>query len=232
MRPAIRDVLVVVPVHDEQGLLARCLRSLDATRTDLARCSPEVSVHTWVVLDGCRDGSEAIVRRFDVEVLVLAGRCVGHARARGIAAGLTRCSADPGSIWIANTDADSAVPRDWLAEHVRLADAGADVVVGTVRPDPADLSPEQLRGWQQTRTPGRPNGHVHGANFGLRTANYLTAGGFVALPEHEDVDLHARLIADPATVVVASDSVDVLTSGRPHGRTPGGYAGYLRRTFL
>jgi glycosyltransferase involved in cell wall biosynthesis len=233
----IREVVVVVPAHDEDRLLDRCLRSIAASRVRLAELAPGVSVQVWVVLDGCTDGSEAIAGRHDVELLPLTSRCVGAARAAGVAEGLARCSSPPRSsapesIWIANTDADSAVPTDWLVEHVRLADCGADVVVGTVRPDPADLSAEQLRSWQKTRIPGRPNGHVHGANLGVRAATYLAAGGFAALSEHEDIDLHARLVAVPSTVVVASDTVDVLTSGRRQGRTAGGYAGYLRRTFL
>jgi hypothetical protein len=79
--------------------------------------------------------------------------------------------------------------------------------------------------------PGRPNGHVHGANLGVRADAYLRAGGFATLPEHEDVDLVARLRADPRVDVRPSDAADVLTSGRTTGRTPGGYAGYLRASF-
>jgi hypothetical protein len=231
--PRIREVVVVVPANDEEGLLDRCLRALEVSRARLAACAPGVSVHVWVVLDGCTDGSEAIARAHDAGVLVLGGAsCVGRARAAGVAAGLARCASPPGSIWIAGTDADSAVPPGWLEGHLRLADGGADVVAGTVRPDPADLSPEQLESWRAARTPAGPRGRVHGANLGVRASSYLAAGGFQPLREHEDVDLRARLVAQPGTVVVASDAVEVLTSGRLDGRTSGGYAGYLRRTLV
>ena len=37
---------------------------------------------------------------------------------------------EPGSLWLANTDADSVVPWNWLIHQVDLADAGADLVLG------------------------------------------------------------------------------------------------------
>ena len=78
--------------------------------------------------------------------------------------------------------------------------------------------------WRATRVPGRPNGHVHGANLGVRADAYLRAGGFPDRPAHEDVDLVAALVASGARVV-ATDACDVLTSGRLVGRAPGGVRG-------
>ena len=134
-------------------------------------------------------------------------------------------------VWIASTDADSAVPVHWISSQVRLADAGADLVIGTVRPDPADLSPQQRSAWQARHVPGRANGHVHGANLGVRADVYRAAGGYSPVDEHEDVDLVARARATGARVV-ASDGAWVLTSGRQQGRTPGGYARYLREDLV
>jgi hypothetical protein len=79
--------------------------------------------------------------------------------------------------------------------------------------------------------PGEANGHVHGANLGVRASVYRSAGGFADLAEHEDIDLVARCRALGATTV-ASARADVLTSGRQVGRTPGGYAGYLRTSLV
>ncbi|MGP7961250.1 hypothetical protein ACTVCO_10660 [Sanguibacter sp. A247] len=56
------------------------------------------------------------------------------------------------------------------------------------------------------------------------------AGGFDPVAAHEDVGLVARLRALPVRIV-ASDVVDVLTSGRTEGRAPHGYAQYLRERF-
>ncbi|GIG34702.1 glycosyltransferase [Cellulomonas pakistanensis] len=225
-RRPIERVLVVVPVHDEEELLAGCLTSVG-----VAAAAAGVPVDVLVALDDCRDGSAAVARAAGVRTVAVRAGAVGAARAAGITAGLARHADDPRALWLACTDADTVVPAHWLRGHRALADGGADVVVGTVRPDPRDLTPRQLAAWRATRVPGRPNGHVHGANLGVRADAYLRAGGFAGLVEHEDVDLVARLRADPAVVVRASDEVDVVTSGRLVGRTPGGYAGYLREAF-
>ncbi|WP_255366563.1 glycosyltransferase family 2 protein [Cellulomonas sp. KH9] len=237
----VTHVAVVVPVRDEEVLLGRCLAALGAAR-DALLARGGCTVDVVVVLDACRDGSAEVVARHvgarvaagadsGVRVLHLDAGDVGRARRTGVAAALAAGPTDPAATWLACTDADSVVTADWLVQHVRLADTGADVVVGTVHPDPADLTPAQWAAWRATHVPGRPNGHVHGANLGVRASAYLRAGGFVPAPEHEDVDLVARLRATGARVV-ASDAVDVRTSGRAAGRTPGGYAGHLRATLL
>jgi glycosyltransferase involved in cell wall biosynthesis len=135
------------------------------------------------------------------------------------------------AVWLACTDADSVVPVGWIDDQLDRAAAGADVVIGTVRPDFADLSPRQIAAWTGRHTPGRPNGHVHGANLGVRASSYTAVGGFAPVDLHEDNDLVDRLRAAGATLV-ASDVGEVLTSGRRDGRTSGGYAGYLAVDLL
>ena len=39
---------------------------------------------------------------------------------------------DPSAVWLATTDADTAVPPGWLRRQLEYADAGWDVVLGTV----------------------------------------------------------------------------------------------------
>ena len=233
MRAADRvtRLAVVVPVNDEEELLPRCLAALDVAVARLRAERPAVRVEVVVVLDDCTDRSASLAGSSPFTVVETRCRRVGAARAAGVEAATGRLGRGrPARLWIASTDADSAVPESWLLDQVRLADAGADVVVGTVRPDPQDLSPTQLAAWRATRVPGAPNGHVHGANLGVRAEAYLRVGGFADLPEHEDVDLVAALSAAGARVV-ATDASDVLTSGRALGRTAGGYAGYLRSRF-
>jgi len=231
MRPRIEHVVVVVPARDEELLVGRCLDALQAARQAARAALPGLTVDLVLVLDRCTDGTREVAQRYPAVRLVdLHDGGVGAARAAGIRDALSRATAPAARTWLACTDADSAVPESWLLDHVRLADAGADVVVGTVRPDPQDLSPTQLAAWRATRVPGAPNGHVHGANLGVRAEAYLRVGGFADLPEHEDVDLVAALSAAGARVV-ATDASDVLTSGRALGRTAGGYAGYLRTRF-
>ncbi|MEK8225948.1 hypothetical protein NKG05_07570 [Oerskovia sp. M15] len=81
-----------------------------------------------------------------------------------------------------------------------------------------------------THPAGRANGHVHGANLGIRGDLYHAAGGFPGVPEHEDVALVERARRAGARVV-ASDVGCVLTSGRSTGRTRAGMPGTCGRTW-
>ncbi|WJL97341.1 glycosyltransferase [Microbacterium sp. ET2] len=219
---------VVVPVHDEQELLARCLTSLTAAVGAAERAGVRVEVVT--VLDACTDRSAAIADGFDVTVVEVSAARVGAARRAGVAEALRLLDpVDLGDVWIANTDADSAVPANWLTHQLTLMRAGSDVVLGTVRPDFADLAPAHAAYWRATHHRGRPPGNTHGANLGVRGSVYRAAGGFTEVPEHEDVRLVEAARALGA-VVTASDVAEVLTSGRVEGRTPGGYAAFVRAT--
>ncbi|MBB2975251.1 glycosyltransferase involved in cell wall biosynthesis [Microbacterium endophyticum] len=219
----IRAAVIVVPVHDEEMLLAACLDSIET-----AISSVDIPCEVRVVLDACSDGSADIAAQHPFVTMSIAANAVGVARARGIASALSVFSGLPSrQIWIANTDADSTVPKNWLTTQLELAASGTDVVVGTVRPDFNDLAPNHQDLWLRTHLPGAPNGHVHGANLGVRASTYLAARGFSGSAEHEDVRLVESCRQVGATVT-ASDTAEVSTSGRFTGRTPGGYAGYLR----
>jgi glycosyltransferase involved in cell wall biosynthesis len=228
----LTHVLIVVPARDEALLIGRCLEALRRATAFAATGHPDVVVRTVVVADACADDTESIARACDgVEVVVSAAGRVGLARELGITAALQSIGAqDLGRVWLANTDADSAVPDNWIAHQIAAADGGVDVLVGTVRPDPVDLTPEQDESWRSTHVRGLPNGHVHGANLGLRASVHRRAEGFEPVDEHEDNLLVARLRSLGA-VIQASDEAEVLTSGRFVGRTPGGYAAHLAGTL-
>lgn len=217
----IRRIGVVIPARDESATIGRCLASVEASAARVG-----IPVTVVVVADGCLDDTAAIARTFTgVQVVEVESSNVGAARAAGSLRALRR-----GADWLACTDADSIVPPNWLEVQRAFADDGAAVVIGTVRPDFDDLTDAQREAWLRGHTPGRPNGHVHGANLGIRATAYLAAGGYLPLPEHEDADLVARLAAHGWSV--ASDAAEVITSGRTFGRTPGGYARYLREDLL
>lgn len=227
---AIRAVGVVVPVHDEQDLLRSCLESL-AAAVEVAR-GRGLRVEVFVVLDACRDASASIAAQYEVSVVTVEARSVGVARAAGVDTAFARLGDIPAEdVWLAHTDADSTVPPNWVVHQTGLADYGADVVVGTVRPDFADLDPAQVRAWLATHSPGVANGHVHGANLGIRGSVYAAAGGFPAAPAHEDVQLVEAARAAGARVV-ASAGACVQTSGRQVGRAPDGYARHLREDLV
>lgn len=222
---AAEAILVVMPVRNEAALLEGSLAALadavESARSDGLRCEARI------VLDACTDASRDIVARSGFPMIECDAVRVGAARRLGIADGLRALHhPDAHRVWIANTDADSRVPAHWLTHQCAIS-RSADIYLGTVRPDFDDLLPAQREGWLRTHPRGRTNRNVHGANLGVRAQAYLDAGGFASIGEHEDVDLVARCRARGA-VVVGDDAAEVATSGRFVGRTPGGYAGYLR----
>lgn len=224
MIPPIRAVGVVVPVHDEQHLLPQCLSALRAaTRHPALRY---VDLHLVTVLDACSDDSGA----FATGALEVTAHNVGVARAAGFKAILDCAAGRPaGEVWLATTDADSAVPGDWLAEQLRLAALGAEVVAGTVRVQDWSQQPAAVRD-RFMRTYGMPGGrhaHVHGANLGMRAAAYLDAGGVPPLALAEDQALVDTLRLR-ARRLVATGRIPVTTSARRESRTTGGFADHLR----
>lgn len=217
----LRQVAIVVPARDEQTLLPGCLEALAvATR------NAPVPTRTIVVLDSCTDHSYDICRRHRVETIGVAFENVGQARHAGIIRALQR-GIPPSALWIANTDADSRVPPDWVAEQVRLADEGADAVLGLVditHDVPAPLSRAHAAGYRRRVHANGFHEHVHGANLGIRANIYLEAGGFPPLTDHEDRELVLRLRAMHDPVLITSTTVRVQTSGRTEGRCHDGFA--------
>jgi glycosyltransferase involved in cell wall biosynthesis len=228
----IERVAVIVPAADEQERIAECLVAIERARRQLFASKLGVTeVDVIVVLDGCRDRTPAIVARFaarsHVHAITSTARRVGAARQQG---GL-RAIATPArakQLWLANTDADSTVPRDWLVRMVTAANAGAHLVLGTVLPS-AEL-PLTLRvAWldQHDLREGHP--YVHGANLGIRADTYLTLGGWRSeLRCDEDTDLARRAEAMTGVKIVRTAAIPVLTSARLNGRAPDGFSSYLR----
>ncbi len=244
-RPPLRHVGVVVPVRDEEELLPGCLAALTDSAARLRAARPDVTLRVLVVLDGCTDGSRAVVdaavldaaRRgrgdHGPEPLVTPALGVGAARAAGAALLLRRAAAGGGeaaSTWLAGTDADSTVPVGWLLAQVEAAEGGADAWVGTVElgtEHPAGSVRARLAAsWSSHQRHHEDHDHVHGANLGVRGSAYLAAGGYPAVPTGEDVLLVERLRRQ-GSVLVRTARHPVLTSDRSEGRAPDGVAADL-----
>ncbi len=229
------QVDAIVPAHDEEALIGPSIVALLAARDHARGLDHGITVALTVVLDACTDRTAGIVQGFSSEVTIVTvdARNVGAARRAGIDAALaTVPPRSPGRRWIANTDGDSRVPLDWFVAHAAACRAGVDLLLGTVRPDADDFTPEDRRRWLDAHPPGHLPGNVHGANLGIRAGSYRALGGFAALAEHEDVDLVARArAAVPELRVEATLDAAVTTSGRRIGRTPGGYAAFLAATY-
>ncbi|WP_216896323.1 glycosyltransferase [Nocardia alni] len=223
MPAGITRILVVVPVHNEERLLARCLTALER-----AAARAQVPVRIQLVLDGCTDASTRIPGSA-VEVLEIDQRNVGAARAAGFAETGSGCGAET---WFATTDADSEVDQWWLRRQLAYARAGADAVAGVVSvrrwSDHRLLTARRYERRYRRRLRGRGHGHIHGANLGFRADLYWRTGGFRHLRTGEDIDLVSRIAAVGARIEWAEDVV-VATSARQLGRAPAGFADHLRR---
>jgi hypothetical protein len=239
------DVLhVVVPAHDEEELLGGCLTSIEYAVAELAHVPDAPRVAVTVVLDACLDGTASILAEHEahgahgahgaqgahgpyrVEGVAVEFACVGRAREAGVArvAEIATGTA-PERVWVAMTDADSQVPPDWLGAQLEMARRGIELFVGRAHPDGRDLTSGVLaRWWELHRFPGRLP--IHGANLGFTLAAHRRAGGFPPVREHEDVSFVRSAVA--AGCAWTQDGPWVRTSGRATGRTPGGFAGYVR----
>lgn len=230
---AVDELAVIIPARDEEPLIGRSLAAVGRARREVHRQlgHDAPGMTTIVVADGCLDATATVAKRFPgVRVIETAPVGVGAARAVGAREALARASADLQHVWLANTDADSVVHPRWLLEQIEAATLGADVYLGDVRPDFADLSPEQQSAWLATHPAGVPRGHTHGASLGIRASAYSLLGGFETLTTGEDVDLVER--ARAARLTVRTSPTEVLTSGRRQGRAPDGYARYLAVDLL
>ncbi len=218
---------VVVPAHDEETLLPACLAALRQAAS-LVR----VPVHVLVVADTCTDQTAVTAQACGARVISIRARNVGAARAAGMTELLrllTGCH--PAATWLATTDADSVVPPGWLRRQLEYADAGGDVVLGTVSVTDWDGHPAHVPDAFAERYafgPG-PHPHVHGANLGIRASAYCAAGGFRSLRTAEDRALLAAATEVGCAVLQASD-IAVETSARRQARAPDGF-GHLLRTL-
>lgn len=224
MTPRLRAVGVVVPARDEQGLLPGALGALDTASAAVRGLG--VAVQIVVVADSCTDRTADVASAAGVPVIEVAVGAVGMARAAGFRHLLARPNRAPlDRLWLATTDADSRVPPDWLLTQLALAEAGADLVVGTVEVDDWSAHPPDVEArWRAGYDGHDGHGHVHGANVGARADAYVEVGGFPSLDRDEDVALVAALAHRR---VVRTGAIPVVTSARLRSRTGGGFADHL-----
>jgi len=210
---------ILIPVHNEQALLADCLdAALIATRHPDLRGEP---VQVLVMLDSCSDASASIAQAYPVQCLEVQARNVGHARGVG-----ARHLLNQGARWIACTDADSRVAPDWLAAQLAL---NVDAVCGTVTVDAwsEGFDPAAQIRYHQGYEARDGHRHIHGANLGVSASAYVRAGGFEPLACHEDVHLVRELERCGASIAW-SHRPQVVTSARLDARARGGFGDFLK----
>jgi glycosyltransferase involved in cell wall biosynthesis len=216
---------VVVPAHNEEALLARCLAGLQSA----AKRGGVPPVRIVVVADTCSDATADVARANGVEVLEVDGRSAGAARAAGFEFLVAQSQVAMEELWLCTTDADSVVPDHWFLHQVQKGAEGYDAVVGTVVVE--DWSEHSTATTQRyLRHYGRAlddHPHVHGANLGLSAIAYLTIGGFPPLALAEDHALVAALTYHHLRIC-RSGSAPVVTSARRDARAPGGFGALLQ----
>jgi glycosyltransferase involved in cell wall biosynthesis len=163
--PAPREsvsAVVVVPAHDEEARIGRCLDALVAQ----VEVRPQ-EYEVIVVLDACEDGTADVVdearRRASagrsslvrntspddertvggpaIHAVLGPGQGAGPARATGMDVGCARLESlgrDGGLL--ASTDADSVVAPDWIARQLEAVAAGAEAIGGEVTLDPTEAA--------------------------------------------------------------------------------------------
>jgi len=225
---------VVIPAHNEEDRIVACVRSV---RAAIDTCRPDKA---WIVVvsDGCTDQTtryaESILKQAGQVIECRAGSA-GAARRIGASALLKSLAVpDLSRLWLANTDADTAVPPDWLSKQLRLADEGACAVAGIVSVDSFEgHGPNAATNFARSYVihGDGTHPHVHGANIGLRADVYVDAGGWSDIAVGEDHHLWQRVLQRGWKVCSSASSV-VTTSGRLHGRARGGFADTLRETLI
>lgn len=174
-----------------------------------------------VVADQCSDLTAQRAFRLGATVVPLTARNVGVARALGAQVALAA-----GARWLAFTDADSVVSRDWLWAQLALR---SDAVCGTVEVrDWGDYSDQVQRRHAATYTDADGHRHIHGANMGVTAQAYCRVGGFAPLASSEDVALVSAL-RDSGASIAWSAAPRVVTSARRRYRAPAGFGATLTR---
>jgi glycosyltransferase involved in cell wall biosynthesis len=231
--PGVELVAVVVPAHNEEATIGRCLESV-ARSLDHPQVR-EIPAIVITVLDDCSDRTgDRVVTRIHPPTAVIEIRAgnVGMARSIGFQAALDAgAGLPPETIWLATTDADSTVPTDWMARQLAWRSRGAQAIAGTVRVATwNEQTPPVMRAYRAhmaTLGYARGHPHVHGANLSMSALAYLAVGGMPHLAHSEDHALWGRLTrAGIRTVSVGNLAVE--TSARREGRARRGFSDLLR----
>jgi cellulose synthase/poly-beta-1,6-N-acetylglucosamine synthase-like glycosyltransferase len=217
---------VVIPARNEEDTIAA---SVASTRAALAACPQLQDRWIVVVCDSCTDATATRARQAldDAgEVIECSVGTVGQARAIGVEAVSMRFQQIAQErVWIANTDADTTVPVDWIARQLPLADKGWAAIAGIVRVDSIDgeghgAIDALFADYAIDDDGSHP--HVHGANLGVRADAYASVGAWRHIALAEDHCLWARLKA-AKWPTLSTSAVVVTTSGRLTGRAVGGF---------
>jgi hypothetical protein len=255
--PLRAGFIVAIPVRDEEERLPACLRALARQLDRLGQAIPPALVRVVVFANNCADRSASLARKLgaglSLDIRVVEDRLPPATAHAGNA---RRAAMDLAEAWlveagekdgvILTTDADSQVAPNWIAENLAAFAAGAEAVLGRIDLDEEGARlPEALhRRGELEDTYERlltelswlldPLGHdpwphhatISGASLGVTRTAYCRVGRLPRVPVGEDKALIALLSRHDARIRHCP-TAHVITSGRTHGRAPGGVADAL-----
>ena len=236
--PALK-ACVVVPAHNEEELVAACLRAL-ASQTGVQPHEYEV----LLVLDRCTDATGKRAKevadahpRLRLRFLEGPGLGSGHARRAGMDAACARLMdlGRPDGL-VASTDADTVVANNWLSAQLGAAERGARAIGGRIELDDGSLSRAVVR-WHAERgrtrhqeilaDPNRLGTAEHwqfsGASLALTAETYARVGGLEPRATLEDERLE-QVLREQNIPIERLLSVRATTSARLKGRASQGLA--------
>lgn len=172
-------ISVVIPAHNEEKYLGRCLESIDAQSM-----AADIQVETIVVLNRCTDKTEAVAKRHGAIVVFNDSKNISAIKNTGVAAA--------SSGWVVTIDADSWMSAGVLAE-IASRSAAANALGGGIRVKPERYSLGIATGYGMMLIPA----WLLGLSFGLywfRKVDFDAIGGF-SEDKHiaEDVDFLRKL---------------------------------------
>jgi cellulose synthase/poly-beta-1,6-N-acetylglucosamine synthase-like glycosyltransferase len=190
---------VVIPAHNEEFLIARCVRSV---RESAAHSLGNSEVRVFVVAHNCADRTAEQANEAGAEVLVyndLAARGKGFALRHGFDYALANSAAQA----VLVIDADSIVSDNLIPAVQNLLASGADAVQCRYEMESATDKPNgrlaalALRGFNVIRPRGRErlglSAGIFGNGFAL-TRNLLREVPYGAFSVVEDLEYHISLV--------------------------------------
>nr|WP_317199477.1 glycosyltransferase family 2 protein [uncultured Psychrobacter sp.] len=213
-------IAIVIPAHNEAATISDCL---SAVQNSIEQLAAAIDTYIVVVLDSCTDATRAIVKNAGVAYISCDYHCVGQVRDLGI-----RHAIAQGATWIACTDADTLVAKEWLVEQINhINDKPTDMICGVVSVDSwENLTPQTREEYMAHYQDKMNHRHIHGANLSFNREAYLAVSGFEPLKCHEDVDL-VKNFESKGYAITWSNRVRVTTSSRLDARAAEGFAAFL-----
>ena len=184
---------VIVPAYNSGPTIERCLRALRAQQAEVP--------FEVLVVDSGTDDTASIAERVmpEARVIRLKRRALA-AESRNVGARLAR-----GDVF-AFLDSDAYVDRDWIANAVRAAESGFDLVCGSVEnanPSSAVGRAEQLLMFNEflPDLPARPSWFALSGNMVMSRSSYARFGPFVPVRAAEDVVFSRRLVTAGGSIL-------------------------------